>query len=208
MTPSKNPTPAPKNKLFRTSNDWWNNACVNYLHDPTDAICTGYLESAETLTQQVLETGIGQDTHVYPIAFLYRHYVELRLKEAIRYSARILRKDVTVPNDHHLRNLWHIAKRLLLEIEPRSDQRELRTAERIITDLDKIDPESVAFRYDRTTDGEPNLEGLYHINLRNLRDELHPLLDFLEGISCMLPEYLQAVYEMEAEERAAAYEAR
>jgi len=46
-----------------------------------DAYASGYLEAANLLVEKALETGQRTDTLIYPVAFLYRHYLELRLKE-------------------------------------------------------------------------------------------------------------------------------
>lgn len=191
----------PDNRLFRFDRDAINNACLNYAWTNLEAICHGYLKAAEALADHVITTGNGQDTLVYPIAFLYRHFVELRLKEAIEYGGRILHEDVTVPQDHRLLNLWHIAKRFLARIEPAADKKSVGAIERGVRDLDRIDPESVSFRYSRTKKGKNPLEGLRYINIRVLRDEMKVLTDLLEGLSCMLHDYFDAVCEMEADAR-------
>jgi len=85
MTANRSGTPAPRKgeKLFRGDlRDWINNAC---LRQGDDYACReGYRRGAQILVQAVGEKERDQDFLVYPIFFLYRHYVELVLKEIIK----------------------------------------------------------------------------------------------------------------------------
>ena len=68
------------NQLFSPDTDWKNNACLNWCHDPMHLYISGYKDAADILANRVIESGNNQDSLVYPIAFLYRQYIELQLK--------------------------------------------------------------------------------------------------------------------------------
>jgi hypothetical protein len=74
------PWPKKGNQLFKSDADWINNACLNFKEDQLNLYAIGYKRAAELLLEHVKNSGRDQDTLVYPIIFLYRHYLELRLK--------------------------------------------------------------------------------------------------------------------------------
>ena len=187
-----------KARIFAAGADGWNNACLNYGGSNYEAMCIGYFRAADELSARVIRECRGQDTLIFPIAFLYRHYVELRLKQAIAFGQRLVGDEILVPNDHRLINLWHIAKRLLERIEPEASKTGLKEPESLIKEIDKIDPEAVAFRYSRDKKGRNPLKSLTHINVRVMRDEMTKLTDFFEGVSSMLDDYMQHVLDSES----------
>lgn len=64
--------PTDEDKLFTTAEDYWNNACLNFLHDGWALYTIGYKDAADMLVSQVETHGRHHDTLVYPIIFLYR----------------------------------------------------------------------------------------------------------------------------------------
>ena len=76
-------------KLFRTSEDSNNNACINFRLDPHSTYALGYKEAAQFLARNAANVS-SQDFFVYPIAFLYRHHLELQLKWIIKLGCDFL----------------------------------------------------------------------------------------------------------------------
>jgi len=54
------------------------------------------------------------------------------------------------------------------------------TIKTIINEFVKVDPESFAFRYPKDKKGKANLEGIRHINLRKLHDQMDLLKEKLD----------------------------
>ncbi|MBL8015621.1 MAG: hypothetical protein JNK26_05590, partial [Candidatus Doudnabacteria bacterium] len=71
--------------LFRSDGgDGRNNAILNYGEQDRFAIyALGYQDAAELLTLAYMENDRPKDRLVYPIVFLYRQNIELKLKEFI-----------------------------------------------------------------------------------------------------------------------------
>lgn len=89
--------PTPGVKLFTDAVDWQNNACTSggWIIDPWDLYADGYREAADHLVERIVEgQSLTLDTIVYPIVFLYRQYLELRLKQLIPLSGRLLYLDI------------------------------------------------------------------------------------------------------------------
>jgi hypothetical protein len=56
--------------------DWHNRAQLNFTHYvPWHAYVAGYKEAADRLVAGIAEGQHGQDMLVFPILFLYRHYL-------------------------------------------------------------------------------------------------------------------------------------
>jgi len=189
-----------KNQLFSMDEDWKNNACLHWSHDSIGLYIDGYKEAADTLVVKVAESGCGQDTLVYPIAFLYRQYIELQLKKIIRDSRHLLEDGSGFPEHHKIKPLWDVAnglmKKVIAEIDGSAGeyitQEDLKAISAIIDAFVEVDPESFAFRYPKDKKGKNNLEGLTHINLRKLGEEINRLsekLDKFETVVGMLNEW-------------------
>jgi len=185
--------------IFASDKDWQNNACVNWQHDPVEAYVIGYKDAGDKLAEFVIKNNRGQDTLVYPLVFLYRQYIELRLKEIIREGYLLLEHKGTFPKHHKILNLWETAKGIALEIakdiEPPPD---LSYAEYVITDFAKIDPDSFSFRYPTTKKGEITIDRrIKHINIRRLANHINDLSAYLDGISFEISVCLDHKFEMD-----------
>ena len=54
---------------------------------------------------------------IYPIVFLYRQYLELRLKEIINEERKLLKKsEYGYPEHHKLDKLWPTAKGIVRQV--------------------------------------------------------------------------------------------
>jgi hypothetical protein len=122
----------------------------------------------------------------FPIAFLYRHCLELKLKDLIHVgiSMRFFNcKDMDwVRAEHGLAQLWTPVKALLIDGWPNEDPTSLRATEAVIAELHRADPNGQNFRYDSDPKGHPrryeNLPDF--INLSNLRSTMDNVYAYLE----------------------------
>lgn len=73
------PWPKKGDELFKPDIDWKNNACLNFSHDMSEIYISGYKSAGDILVEHVKQKKRNQDFLVYPIGFLYRQYLELRL---------------------------------------------------------------------------------------------------------------------------------
>jgi hypothetical protein len=96
----------------------------------------------------------------------------------------------TVPPKHYLLRLWRRVRKLLLQIDPRSDGPWLDRADSVITEFDALDPTSFAFRYPVDTGGTASLPPGFRIDpvsVASVVKELHILLD---GASTQIDVYM------------------
>jgi hypothetical protein len=105
---------------------------------------------------------------VFPIIFLYRHYIELTLKQIIMKNREFLEMPEQFPNGHNINKLWRKCRDYLEKtdklIDPdyckSKDYNEtiIKAYDSLEADLDKfaaIDPNSEHFRYPVDTQGTP-----------------------------------------------------
>jgi len=81
-----------------------------------------------------------------PILFLYRHWVELKLKELILSLKVFSVVEITRPNHHHLYDLWSIVKSNPDRLRDSSNQDFILLDARI-KELDGLDLDGERFRY-------------------------------------------------------------
>lgn len=180
-----------------TAERWWLNACINWLSSSyftMDFYARGYLAAAQHLSRAATQrrTNLILDAVIYPLIFLWRHYLEVRLKEII-ISARALVGEPQSPTlGHNLGVLWKRARQLIKRGLNAGDQ-VLARADRLFKEFAQVDPSSQAFRYTEDTGGSRTLPGVTHINVYNLAKEMKWLSNFLEGVSIEISVYLREI---------------
>lgn len=199
MIDSSLPWPRKGDKLFKVDDDWWHNACLNYLPDNWNSYAEGYKRAGDLLVEHIKAERMEQDMLVYPIVFLYRQYIELRLKKLIRDGNQLLDIPEEFPKHHEIDKLWRQCRRILEKVWPDGSAEELDVVEKCIYEFSQCDPTSMAFRYPTDKDGTLLLTDLKHINLRNLSEVMARIASLLDGSGVGISVYLGYKYEMEAE---------
>jgi HEPN domain-containing protein len=179
--------------LFMSDADWLNNACINQkvTHD-LDLFAEGYKTAGDALVRNVVESCSHQDTLVYPIVFLYRQHIELRLKEIIREGLSLLDEGQDFPKTHRLDRLWPTVKEIIEKLWPDEDVEQFGIIGHVVDEVSALDPESMSFRYPEDKCGNNPLSGLTHINLRHLSEMIDEVYNLLFGVSAAISEYRDA----------------
>lgn len=155
---------------------------------------SSYSTAAGELLELATSGQGGNDLLVYPIAFLYRHAIELSLKEVIHYARRLEDDGLGVPHGHELDKLWERTSALLQKIAPDRSEPGREEVGRIIAELHELDEKSMAFRYDDQEIGK-RLEG--PVNLRALGETMQRVVSWLEGGVAMLDALIEARAELD-----------
>ena len=135
---------------------------------------------------QSTERGPHHDTLVFPVLYLYRHCLELRLKDLVMLGVRTGLFDLSeveeMLGEHKLCPLWARAKKLIQDGYPDDD--EAATAESIINEFHRIDKHGQTLRYDRERrslklrryESLPSHTSV--LTLRSTMDDLYQYLDY------------------------------
>ena len=127
---------------------------------------------------------LNPDDLVFPVAYLYRHHLELILKELVRLGIRLgaLDRCEEAMGGHNLHKLWNKAKQLILQVWPDSPDTDLQAVEQVILEFHKLDPSGQAFRYARDKDGGQHLAGApERVGLNNLKSVVDAVSAFLDA---------------------------
>jgi hypothetical protein len=179
------PWPRPGDQVFAEAEDWWMNASVNW-GGGADLYAFGYRRAGDALVEEVRRNRHDADALVYPIAFCYRQYLELLLKEVLAEARRYFEIDTPVPARHPLLELWKPLSKLIARRWP-EDEGELEAVQDSLRQIDSVDRLSFAFRYATTPKGEQSLpEDMLRVNLRNLAEVVNRTGTFLEACAAGL----------------------
>jgi hypothetical protein len=210
--------PRKGDRLFRHDlPDDYYNACLNPSWGDADHGYTeGYRRGARLLVEHVVEHQRNQDYLVYPIIFLYRHHIELALKNILRRVPYLLDRELTQPEESHLNKhrldlLWQDLRLMINAVGATAgwgpfNPAELEGIDEHITQLSAMDPDSYAFRYTRSKKGNPALPpDVKLINLRHFAEMIERLGDALDGLDMATSHLEDAKAEMEAEWQRSSY---
>jgi len=189
----RGPWPRKGTKVFDASGDWWHNACLNTMANATLAYALGYKLAADAVVQHVEEHRRYQDFLVYPVVFLYRHYIEIRLKEIVTQGSILLASPKRAPKTHNLQNLWGHARRTLEELSLGEPVEDSEAVEELIGQFHEVDPSSTAFRYPRDTRGHGSVCGMQTVNLRHVATLMKDSGAYLDAACDWIAEYLSRV---------------
>ena len=154
----------------------------------------GYKRAADRLVQSLeSSTSSSDDALVLPIAFLYRHYLELLLKVLIREGNKVLGNPPDLPKIHEIDKLWEKLKPILIQVyKPYTPEAtEVEAVEKCIKEFADIDANSQAFRYPVDKNGKSllrdksYLQNISYINLQHLAEKMAGI-DFFLGQSDMM----------------------
>jgi HEPN domain-containing protein len=129
------------------------NAYLGVAAGDWDAYAEAFKLGAETLLRHVFESRMHLDLLIFPVVFLYRQYVELRLKELIEVTRHL---DTEDRQTHDLARLWRKVRPELEQLFPGSIDH-LDAAEQKISELAALDPRSFTFRYPQDRTGNATL---------------------------------------------------
>jgi hypothetical protein len=137
-----------------------------------------------------------RDELFFPVAYLYRHCLELRMKDIISTGVGMHffnRNDVSdAMEGHNLAKLWNHAKKLLIDRWPSADQTPLRAVEAVVNECHQADPNGQVFRYDTDKHGRRHRHETLpeDISLAELRKTMDGVFNFLDATASELQDNL------------------
>jgi hypothetical protein len=151
-----------------------------------ERIADEFKRAADKLVESLVTDAdpMHRDGLFMPVAYLYRHALELKIKHLISLAAScelITEKEQkNIAKSHKIVLLWQVAKRALLQRWPRGDRRILNNVEALLTDFHKVDKTGQGLRYHDTAGAraiEKYPKSIDLLLLKNALDESYVLLD-------------------------------
>jgi len=187
----KSPSAFSGQPLFVRGSDWQNNAMLGWTPFPMDLYATGYKNAADGLLFALANRRASLDSVIYPLVFLYRQGLELQLKLMLPLARRLADVPDRSDHSHSLMPMWNELRALVEQLVPVDGDKELPAMEDFIQQMDKVDPQSFAFRYPTTKKGEISVPDLRHINVRHLSEVMDSVFMMLGGTYSVLGELVQ-----------------
>jgi hypothetical protein len=158
----------------------------------------GYKDAADYIVNGAIEGGQSFSFNVaylvFPVVFLYRQYIELRLKETIIMGMRINGETHGFPQHHYIDELWKHARRYMEQVWPEvAEAYEAFGA--LVNEFSALDPKGMAFRYPVDREGELHLPEWSVINFRHLKQTMDRIGNLLDGVTELLYIRLQGQRE-------------
>lgn len=190
----KSPPPVASDKLFEgDSTDWDLNACISHWGETGYAYKAGFRKAAFDIVVKVCAEPVDQDLVIYPIVYLYRHHIELVLKDTIRLALEFLGQSLTDGQQrklgrHDLSALWNILWPMLAPVCKMAGvdplpEKDIKGIDAYFRQINAHDHDGQSFRYARTREHKRTLgPELRLINIRSFAINMEKLADYLEGI--------------------------
>jgi hypothetical protein len=182
--------------LFPPGGDYQDNACPPSPWTSLPCYGENYKDAADALIKIALDGTTYLDVVVNPAVFLYRHYLELTLKDIIFRTRRLEHEGDGFPKTHSLKVLWAQAKRLLLKHYGGDSPKEIAYLDPFFLEFHEHDPNSMAFRYPFDKAGNKHLMKLSRINIRHLMETMARIGGFLSCIASDIEDRLQSCSEI------------
>jgi hypothetical protein len=147
------------------------------------------------LAKQVVELRRHPDKYYFVICFLYRHAVELYLKQICQLGNEIglVNYSRKLAGSHDLQRLWDLSEQVLLAIYPEDDPARVMPVADFIERCSLADPRADGFRYATSKNGELNLADLpEQIDFYESVTAFESGCDFLEG--CLMGVEIRVEY--------------
>ncbi len=186
MNDNKIKLPKKNDKFFKSDHNWWHDACVGLQEHGWDAYAEGFKMAADIIVKNYED--FDKNFLVFPIVFLYRQYLELRLKEIIIIGYSSLNKDKKIHFNHDILILWYEVRKIIMELWPDQSEYELEAIDGLIKEFSRADPASYCFRYPEDKNRKTFHYDIMLINLENLSEVIEKIANIIDGASIGISE--------------------
>ena len=181
----------------------------DWLQGNWDLYADGYKVAADILVEQ-LEGNPQEDRLICPVLFMYRYFVELKLKHLILSLDRLSGTQISKEKfgKHHLSPLWIYVREHLDCVGGEGNSAELfASLGARIEELNQLDPDSMHFRYSHSKAFQEMAipDSLSMSNLKGTMNKINNAFGLIEAGIDYEMEGRAIDAELEAEMRAESY---
>ena len=192
--PKKGDNPFEVKEGDRMSPAWISLGWMAAGHLSDTIYAESFRRAGDKLVDALCQDGNKMPSDIYfmPVTYLYRHSLEIQLKDIIRLGLRlgVLEKTDKVSEameKHGLHKLWNHARKVIEAFWPRSSvpddqQKDVDYAEKIILEFHKIDMTGQSLRYPTDKKGNNSLKGAPEaVELTQIKNVFKAIYNFLGG---------------------------
>jgi hypothetical protein len=170
-------------------------SCLHKTFQDFGSYADSYQTGALNLIDDALENKVLRDYHIYPIVFLIRHYLELRLKELIQGLYYCKEHNRDFPTHHDIKTLWGEFKKAYASIGENEKNESFKVIDELINEMYNVDPISMAFRYPIDKAGT-KIQKLEYVNLKNIKEVFIRVCFVFDGVAMQIDHYTEITEDM------------
>ncbi len=170
-------------------------SCLHKTFQDFGSYADSYQKGALNLIDAALSNKKLKDYHIYPIVFLIRHYLELRLKELIQGLNYCNEQNKNFPSHHNIKLLWSEFKKAYSSVGENTNNESFKIIDELIDEICNVDPISMAFRYPMDKTGT-KIQKLEFINLTNLKEVFIRICFVFDGIAIQISQCVEITEDM------------
>lgn len=143
---------------------------------------SGYKRSADILVDRLGREPCC-DELLYPILYLYGHFLELELKRLLVDSSRFSENELGIENlnkNHNLYEIWSRLKSNFRHFYRDCPPEWIRVVDACINEFSQHNVRAQAFRYPFDREGNQTLDKLRWLDIANFRDVMTRISNFLD----------------------------
>ena len=177
--------PVHGDSVFIQTTNWRIPTALYQDHYGWEYHIVGYRRAADILVEHILRGDASREYFVYPVVFLYRQYLELRMKRIIVEGQALFGEEPAFPATPTLEPLWGQCSEVIRRVWPQNHGSGDRAAiASIIRQLDVADQDAMVFRYPA---GNPAMKGgVCRIDIRTLAEVMDTLAGCLDGAAASI----------------------
>ncbi len=188
-------------ELFKSTGHPLELAWIHKSFQEFGSYASAYQIAAMRLIDSALDENLRErDFLVYPIIFLMRHCLELRLKELVQGLNYCIEGDRQFTPRHEVDKLWEEFKEKYRLIGEDIDEEQTKVLDKLIREFHDFDRKSMEFRYPVDKSGnrfnKPEM-----INLAKLRETFGKMAYFFDCVSDQVSHYMDMAEEMARDSR-------
>lgn len=152
----------------------------------------GYKRAAELLVGAT-QGETFPDGLLYPIVFLYRHYLELRLKSLLNSRPWEESSEPSKSPDHKLEPLWEIVKGSVIpRVWPEVQPEPVEAVDNCIKEFQEQDLNSTEFRYPEDRSGcQQTVKNIESVDIANFSEVMTRIANFLDCVDNALWRWME-----------------
>ncbi len=153
-------------------------------------LAEAFKEAGDRIVEDLVRANTYEPAHKFfmPIAYLYRHSLELKMKEVVRLGIDLQlipddEKTAKTLVDHNLHKLWNLVRKAVEAYWPNDPDSDVGSAERIVLEFHKIDETGQNLRYSKDKSGKNTIDGLPKtVQLTHVKGVFEAIFNFLDGV--------------------------
>jgi hypothetical protein len=158
----------------------------------------GYRKAAEALVLKLLDSDGDKNGDwymrfcmVYPIMFLYRHYIEIEFKDLIALAGMTTLVDMKKMSGHGLKKLWSKVLECVEAVQGKDTRQEFEDAcEKVIEYFEQVDPRGDGFRYPKNVKGSAQWDSSFEVDIVKVNSGIKRLDHYCDDLRGELKQML------------------